>query len=78
MASPEEQQQYVSALIKEAVTVLCKSKLKYEIGIEIEGEINITIDMTQGFNITLKELIGFQQLIIGSYTVTDTGKTIPL
>ncbi len=57
MASAPEQQK-VTALIKEAISVLCKNSLSYTTTFTVEGVLTVTKDCAQRFQIVIDETIG--------------------
>ncbi len=52
------EQQKVTALIKEAVSVLCKNSLSYTTTFTVEGVLTVTKDCSQTFQIVINETIG--------------------
>ncbi len=66
MMEYSEEQSKITDLIKEAITVLCKSGLTYNVGFALEGEIKIMLDTKKMFRISLNEVFGLtiEDLII--------------
>ena len=55
--SKDEDAERVVGLLKDTVSLICKSSLKYNTELSVEGCIGITLDKTHMFLVNLKELI---------------------
>ncbi len=53
----------VTALVREAIMVLCKNSLTYTTTFNVEGVLNVTLDCAQTFPIHINETIGDPSLI---------------
>ncbi len=51
-------QRKISALLREAVTVLCKNSLTYTHTFTVEGVLDVTLDCVQTFPIEINETVG--------------------
>ncbi len=70
------EQEKVSKWIQDALTVLCKNRLSYNMGFTLEGVVKVIIDIEQTFMIRVNNTVGeVPHIIKDEITTSFTGST---